>query len=266
MSLAMTNRRALREEYQRISEDICRDRVAAALAAEGRLVENMSTPDRDRRHVRPAPDFAFDLDGVRTALEVTGYVNSIVARASDAIVRLVTTFEAEARPTILARGLGWVGLSLAYIPELVPRAMAIDAASAPLRARVCEALDSATIPTARAEIDIEPTVSWIRRARLVLVHWPEHAPPPRLEVLHWPGPRDPNDRMSTFIASIVLDKADQVAAYSRAILGVNRDWWIAGADEIFDRIVGPLPEPWWRAYVVDRGRDAVLVYDRNDKR
>ena len=47
--------------------------------------------------------------------------------------------------------------------------------------------------------------------------------------------------MSTFIASIVLDKADQVAAYGRAILGVNRDWWIAGADEIFDSDRGVVP-------------------------
>jgi len=107
-----------RRFYDRRSEDLAASAVAAALRAEGRVVEDGYRP---REGERRSPDWMMTIDGEPTALEVTRLLPPAEVQSAE---HLVTRMESDLRSTlapVVDLLLGQVLVNLSYIVHDVAR-------------------------------------------------------------------------------------------------------------------------------------------------
>jgi hypothetical protein len=248
------SRRGPVRDHNRVLEDIAGEKVLAALEAEGRTVRDVTRPDRVP-HGGPAPDYAFQLDGQRVALEVVQFVGSQrLAGAATAVSTFAKLLRAGLQDVSDRRNLGLTWLALTYAPDLVPTLRRIDRDVPAALARISAVLPAFGPTMVRREVAVPDLASWIQEATVLIAPWIR----PKAEVDIRPPSSTSMALAVAFGETVQREKASQVAGFERAILVIVRAWAI-DLDDLTDALRGPVEPPWWRVYYVDRTRPAEVV-------
>jgi hypothetical protein len=244
-----------RREYRAALENSCADRIVAMLIAEGHEVANLRRPDRLQRQAR-APDFDFELDGERVALEVTEFtISTAEMQAAVVALKVAERVRHALRPLAAELALGLVVVQFHYFAGRMPTKRRFEAEYATFERAIAEAMRELAA-TGETEVIVEPSAAWLRLAPRVTARTTAGAP--TVAVIHTGGAHYAGGVVQAFIDRTAAKKASQIEGYGRAILTVLRGW--ADREDLTEGFRAAGEVPWWRVYLLEREGDPVLVY------